>query len=290
MSESGRLKLTKAGLVSSISGALIVCAGGIAYGLWESAKYERQAHNQSAEYAEYTRKKIAEACVGISHVEAIKCRYEAFDAQREYRYNQRDLVAQRQSALWAYIMGSAAVIGMALSALGVWLIKVTFDQTRRAADAAVAQASAYLIINAISITRSLPATGGASGFVAIKNMGTSPGKITELKASFFFDSIGEIEFIFSEISGEMVAGLQEKNYQGTVDISKLKSLITLFDDFYADETVDTDIHFKAETLVRYIDIFGVSYCQEFTGQAKTWRHGLAFQVNLSNMSEREHLR
>jgi hypothetical protein len=107
----------------------VVCIG-FGYGLLESAKYERQANDKIGEYAEHTRDKVAQVCVGSAKIENIKCVTEAFEAKREYEYNQSDLVAQRQSALWAYIMAGAAVIGLALSAGGVWLVKTTFDETR----------------------------------------------------------------------------------------------------------------------------------------------------------------
>lgn len=141
MSDSGGVNVSKTGLIIGLALALCVCIGWIGWGLSQSAEYERQSDNKRSEYSEYTRKKIAETCVGIPKAEAVKCRYEAFDARREYSYNQSDLEAQRKSALWAYIMGAAAVIGVALSAFGVWLVKGTFDETRRtnnviAADAA----------------------------------------------------------------------------------------------------------------------------------------------------------
>lgn len=132
MSGSNRVNVSKTRLIIGLLLALAICCGWIGYGLSKSAEYERQADNQRTEYSEYTRQKIAETCVGIPDLEVIKCRYDAFDAQREYNNNQSDLIAQRQSALWAYIMGAAAVIGMALSAVGVWLVKATFDATREA--------------------------------------------------------------------------------------------------------------------------------------------------------------
>jgi hypothetical protein len=49
--------------------------------------------------------------------------------------NRRDyvgLVAQRSSALWAKIMGIAALIGMGLSLVGVALVWTTFRETRKA--------------------------------------------------------------------------------------------------------------------------------------------------------------
>lgn len=130
MSDSGRVNISKTGLILGLLLALAICVGWIGYGLSKSAEYERQADNQRSKYAEYTRNKIAETCVGISGIKLNKCRYDAFDAQREHANNQSDLVAQRKSALWAFIMGAAAVIGMALSAVGVWLVKATFDEAK----------------------------------------------------------------------------------------------------------------------------------------------------------------
>jgi hypothetical protein len=140
---SNRGKLSKAGLIAGLIFALVICASFIGYGLLEGAKYERQANNHSSENAKYTRDKITQTCVGTSRIEVIRCRYNAMDAQREYEYNQRDLVAQRQSALWAYIMGAAAVIGIALSAIGVWLVWTTFRATHRSAEIAQENLNAF---------------------------------------------------------------------------------------------------------------------------------------------------
>jgi hypothetical protein len=59
---------------------------------------------------------------------ANKYRLSNRDKQREYE----DLIAQRKSALWSMIMGVAALICMALSALGVALVWLTFDEQRKA--------------------------------------------------------------------------------------------------------------------------------------------------------------
>ena len=137
MSDSGGVNVSKAGLKRGIIiAAIIFCSVCIGYGLLETAKYERQANDKSREYAKYTRDKVAEACVGIARLEKVRCLNEAIDAQREYETGQQDLVAQKTSALWACIMGAAAVFGMALSALGVWLVKTTFDETRKANEIA----------------------------------------------------------------------------------------------------------------------------------------------------------
>lgn len=206
MSRSGGVNVSKAGLITGVIAAIIICVCFIGYGLWEGSKYERQADNQSAEYAKYTSQKIAKACVGIPDLESIKCRYDALDAQREYEHNQRDLIAQRQSALWAYIMGAAAVIGMALSAFGVWLVKATFDETRRGNEIAASDAAtnahhlnqtrdaAVLSERAIvTIEPSLllpPPLDIPNGFMAeikVKNVGRSPARI--LRIDYYIDDI-----------------------------------------------------------------------------------------------------
>lgn len=136
MSGSGGVNTTKIGLIAGIIIAVILAAAFIGWGLLETAKYQRQADNNSHNYSEYTRNKIANTCVGLPHLEKTKCSYEATDKQREYRTNQRDLVAQKTSALWAYIMGAAAVIGMGLSVIGVFLVWTTFQEAHRQANIA----------------------------------------------------------------------------------------------------------------------------------------------------------
>lgn len=137
MSRGDWLKHSKirliAGLVSAVAFSLLI----LGYGLLQSSKYEWQADSHTREYSGYTSKKVAESCVGVPQVERIKCLYDAMDAEAEYKYNQADLVAQRQSALWAYIMALAAIIGMLLSAVGVFLVWTTFRETRRTADQAL---------------------------------------------------------------------------------------------------------------------------------------------------------
>ncbi|WP_324743651.1 DUF6471 domain-containing protein [Tsuneonella sp. CC-YZS046] len=136
MSGSNWIKHPMARLVGGLIVAITYCALWIGYGLLESTNYERQARAKTEEYSRHTSDKVAETCVGIPRAERIRCFYEAIDAQAEYEYNQADLVAQRQSALWAYIMAVAAIIGMALSAVGVWLVWTTFRETKRTADEA----------------------------------------------------------------------------------------------------------------------------------------------------------
>lgn len=132
MSRSNWLKHPQARLVGGLIVAIF--AGGVilGYGHSESAEYERQANAKRSEYARYTSEKVTKTCLGLVGAERAGCFYDAANAQAEYEYNQADLIAQRQSALWGYIMAFAAVIGMVLSAVGVWLVWTTFRATKEA--------------------------------------------------------------------------------------------------------------------------------------------------------------
>ncbi len=199
MSDSGRVKVSKTGLIRGLLVALVFCLLWIGYGLSESAKYQGQADDNSREYARYTGDKVAEACVRISPVEKVECLNEAIDAQRQYEANQQDLVAQKQSALWAYIMGAAAVIGMTLSAVGVWLVKATFDETRRGNEIATIDAennathlfetrNATILVERAFVeigkcVLSPPPLDTPDGFMVgfwLKNSGKSPARILRI--------------------------------------------------------------------------------------------------------------
>lgn len=136
MSNSGGVNTTKTGLVVGIIVAVFFAVVFIGFGLLETAKYQRQADDSRSNYSEYTSDKKSETCIGPSRLEKMQCLYEADDKQREYDATQQDLVAQKTSALWAYIMGAAAVIGMGLSVIGVFLVWTTFRETKRSADLA----------------------------------------------------------------------------------------------------------------------------------------------------------
>lgn len=199
MSGVGRVNTTKAGLIFGLVIAVAFCTAAIGFGLSKSWEYQRQADDNRAEYAKYTSEKITKSCVGLAAPEKIKCQYESFDAQRENNANQQDLVAQRQSALWAFIMGAAAVIGMALSAVGVWLVKATFDATHEAniiqeraiknAEVDAQEARNALIdaeraiITLVSVVRTheISSVGDTvTLLVALKNVGRSGAKAFEV--------------------------------------------------------------------------------------------------------------
>jgi hypothetical protein len=126
--------------------AALLAAIFIGWGLSKSAEYEGQAYKHASEYAAYTNQQIKQTCVGPPSSEKAQCVAKARHEQRGYERNEYDLVAQRQSALWAYIMGAAAVIGMGLSVVGVILVWTTFAETRE--SNVIAKAAAAEVKNA----------------------------------------------------------------------------------------------------------------------------------------------
>lgn len=166
-----------------IFAALIGLTGitaGVGYGLHSQASYADRAYNQAADYTERAANQIAQSCLRLVRSEQVKClrdkadayRLESRDKQREYE----DLVAQRTSALWTMIMGIAALIGMALSVVGVGLVYTTFMETRRAANAAHDANRPWLQVEVIDY-EGLKITNDRAEITAdirITNVGNSP--------------------------------------------------------------------------------------------------------------------
>lgn len=133
MSNGDRDGHTKTRLIAGgIVLAILISTVAIGWGRVQSSQYERQAHYQTAHYAAYADRKIEKTCFGLPPIEQYECAAKARHEQRDYQRDELDLVAQRQSALWAYIMGAAAVIGMGLSVVGVILVWTTFAETKQA--------------------------------------------------------------------------------------------------------------------------------------------------------------
>ena len=184
MSRGDWFKHPKIRLISGLLVAVAFCASWVGYGLLQSAEYERQASANSAEYAKNTRDKVAKACLKLAGIDAVNCANNARDAETEYRYNQSDLVAQRQSALWAYIMAAAAVIGMGLSVIGVWLVWTTFRETKRSADSASNTYSAFVALERAIVKVHLNMSGQRQGRLAFGVWVTNIGKSSCLIKSY----------------------------------------------------------------------------------------------------------
>jgi hypothetical protein len=187
---SGRSEYTKAGLIAGIVISVIIAALFIIWGRLESAEYQREADYKTAEYSAYTYEKVGQSCLRLSSPDKVECLAQARHERRAYERNEQDLVAQRQSALWAYIMGAAAVIGMGLSVIGVFLVWTTFNETRRANEIASRVSAAdlrpYLFVDKVTLD-GLDDIGEVDEHGGFDRNGPAIGKVT-----IYFRNFGKV--------------------------------------------------------------------------------------------------
>ena len=98
--------------------------------------YRHSAANASIKYQADANSNIKERCLSATAFAEEDCTAKAYEAAREGQRKEQELAAQNITAWWTKVMGIAALIGMALSAVGVWLVKTTFDETRKANEIA----------------------------------------------------------------------------------------------------------------------------------------------------------
>lgn len=158
------------------------------WGVSKQAEYERYADKRRQEYTANSyspeRQRCFRLAAGFQHDCVTKAKQE-YDA---YNREQQDLVAQRVTALWTFIMGCAAIVGMALSAFGVFLVWTTFNATKEgneiARNTAKQQLRAYLhphdpILERVANGRKPLAK------VNVKNYGQTPA--THVSSVIYFD-------------------------------------------------------------------------------------------------------
>jgi hypothetical protein len=108
--------------------------------LYEEARYKEISSYRADHYAQDADEAVKNACISLSGRDKAVCLQEKGAEARLQKHdnerNEADLVAQRKSALWTSIMGFAALIGMGLSAIGVYLVWTTFRATRQANEIA----------------------------------------------------------------------------------------------------------------------------------------------------------
>ena len=122
-------------IVTTLAGLAIVASA-----LWAlvsdlssvDSAYRHSASDASVEYQRNAQAYIKETCFTPAGLGKPDCAPQAREAAREGQRKEQDLAAQNITAWWTKVMGIAALMGMALSAVGVWLVKTTFDETREA--------------------------------------------------------------------------------------------------------------------------------------------------------------
>lgn len=93
--------------------------------------YQHSAADKSDYYRYYADEQIRKNCLTSPGLYEPDCAEQAREAAREAQRREQDLAAQNVTAWWTKIMGIAAIIGMALSGVGVVLVWTTFRETKR---------------------------------------------------------------------------------------------------------------------------------------------------------------
>ena len=119
-------------LIAAVLLALLI----VGWGSWKESEYVSSAKQHAAENAWHADKDVEYRCAPKAPLDKRNCAIEARREQANYTHDQQDLAAQQTSALWTAIMGGAAVFGVVLSVLGVWLVYTTFGETRAANEIA----------------------------------------------------------------------------------------------------------------------------------------------------------
>jgi hypothetical protein len=204
---------TRLGVVFATLVALALIGWGVIYGLSQEAAYEqsaRDAHFENSKYACYEIAKTKRKANPVKQRNSQPCA-PSKEGQDENanRRDYADLVAQRSSALWAKIMGIAALVGMGLSLLGVVLVAITFRETRKANEIASGSQRAWIDIEPkISINAADPDNIAISAISQFTNVGKTVAKNVSLNVSFVTRKPGKVIADYNEMVIKM---LRDKN-------------------------------------------------------------------------------
>jgi len=95
---------------------------------------QREAADAAHYYQRNADKQIASHCPRITGAVRTECVNQTRDAARDKQREEYALGAQKLSAHWTRLMGIAAFVGVLLSAVGIYLIFKTFEETREQSD------------------------------------------------------------------------------------------------------------------------------------------------------------
>lgn len=165
---------------------LVFVAYALIYGLSQQGHYVQSANDAAAKYARDTAYQEKKACRGVPAMQLVQCRADAKAEYNQKRADNRreydDLVAQQKSALWTGIMGVAALTGMVLSVVGIYLVYTTFRETKLA-NVIARQAAASAASDARSSRNALIAADRAIIVVDRAKQDIPDGNWTEIAIS-----------------------------------------------------------------------------------------------------------
>jgi len=182
--------------------------------------YEGATRNANY-YAKAAQNNVRSKCAGLSGQRRIDCAQPIEDTARQNQREEYDLYAQKTMALWTAPIGWMAVLGVALSGVGVYLIWVTFQETRNANDIARlemarAQKEALDARNAY--------LDAERAIIEIEHVKLCPGSLMRKDRYFLVMSISNkgksnaTQFqIFYKISSEPIfstSGIESHNFRG----------------------------------------------------------------------------
>jgi hypothetical protein len=121
-----------------LAGAIL--AGIVGFSFWSDAteseeQIRLQAQEHAEQYADAARVSVECEAPDITAPAQGNCITAEQEAANDAERSEYDLEAQKIMANWTRVMGKAAIVGMGVGILGLFLIFVTFWETRKAADA-----------------------------------------------------------------------------------------------------------------------------------------------------------
>lgn len=166
-----------------------------------------QAEIAAKEHHENTKQQIRKSCIETDLVNLSRCVEKAIQTSGEYQRAERDLTAQQNMATYAKWLLGITTLMSAVTVLGIWFVKKTLDETRRAVKAAEdtvgitrrigeAQVRGYVAdYTPQNVIKGEPlpnlyflAVDQARFFVTIKNVGQTPLIVASLEAGFSIGS------------------------------------------------------------------------------------------------------
>lgn len=175
------------GIVAAVVG--LAAAFGVYFLVADLSSVSRQTQNEATdranEYGKDAGSYIERRCVRLPLPAGEDCASKADQTARENQRVELDLAAQQISAWWTQVMGVAALIGMGLSAVGVWLVWTTFRETKEAniiaRDTAQYQSRAYLAVSDFQVLWEPK----PNVTFTVSNKGITPARQIDIYAEFW---------------------------------------------------------------------------------------------------------
>jgi len=180
-------------------------------------------------------------------------------------YDNEDLKAQREMAKWTERMGQAAITGVFLSLVGIWLIWRTWDATREAAkssrdtfQAYIAKERGHLKLDRAFITWSGNALDPTSGATfQVENVGLSSCTITRIAYRHSETEYRWMPHSLVEVSVSELVPADQKRRTPQLDLRQLQEgAVQGFVDYTTLETIRGRIYFAATLTYTPTDGYG----------------------------------